>query len=63
MFRSEEDLTFFEFMLGFEISQMYLIFDSVNTFDGSHNTAWLKFGTFQGYPHMAELIKIAYSFN
>ena len=42
---------------------MYLIFDSVNTFDGSHNTGWLKFDTSEGDPHMAELIKIAYSFN
>ena len=39
-----------------------LIFDSVNTFDRSYNTGWLIFDTFQGYPHMAELIKIAYPF-
>ena len=36
---------------------MYLIFDSVNNFDGLK----LKFGTVHGYRHMAELlVKIAY---
>ena len=41
---------------------MYLIFDSVNNLDGSQNTGWLKFGTFQGYLHMAELlVKIGYA--
>ena len=34
-----------------------------NNFDESWKTGWLKFGTFQGYPHMAVLVKIAYSFN
>ena len=38
IFKSEEDLTSFAFMLRSEISYMCLIFDSVNTFDGSHNT-------------------------
>ena len=43
---------------------MYLIFDSVNNLDGSRNTVWLKFVTFQGYCHMAELpVKISYYFN
>ena len=41
---------------------MYLIFDSVNNLDGSQNSGWLKFGTAQGYHHMAELIdKTAYA--
>ena len=58
----EEDLTSFEFMSLFEISQMYLVFDSVNNSEGSQNTDWLKYGTFQGYNHMAELlVKIAYA--
>ena len=36
---------------------MYLILDSANNFDGLK----LKFGTVQGYRHMAEvLVKIAY---
>ena len=29
--------------------------------DGTQNTGWLTFGTFQGYRHMAELLKIAYA--
>ena len=40
---------------------MYLIFDGVNNMDESQNTGWLKFGTVQGYHHMAELlVKMAY---
>ena len=46
----------FEFMLLFEISQMYLVFDSANNLDGSQNTGWLKFGSIQGYNHVAELL-------
>ena len=46
----------FELMPFFEISQRYLVFDSVNNLDGSQNTGWLKFGAIQGYNHMAELL-------
>ena len=46
----------FELMSLFEISQRYLVFDSVNNLDGSQNTGWLKFGAIQGYNHMAELL-------
>ena len=49
-------MTYFEFMPLFEIFQMYVVFDSVNNLDGSQNTGWLKFGTFQGYNHIAELL-------
>ena len=46
----------FEFMLLFEISQTYLVFDSANNLDGFQNTDWLKFGSIQSYKHMAELL-------
>ena len=48
----------------FEISQMYVVFDSVNNLDGFQDpkTDCLKFGSFQGYHHMAVLlVKIAYT--
>ena len=46
----------------FEISQMYLVLDSVNNLDGSQNTGWLKFGTIQVFDYMAKLlVKIIYT--
>ena len=52
----------FEFMSLFEISQMYLVFNSVNSLDRSQDTGWLKFGTYLGYNYMeAFLVKIAYA--
>ena len=49
-------MIYFEFMPLFEIFQMYVVFDSVNNLDGSQNTGWLKFDTFQGYNHITELL-------
>ena len=52
----------FEFMSLFEISQMYLVFNSVNSLDRSQDTGWLKFGTYLGYNYMESfLVKIAYA--
>ena len=48
-------------MLLLEISQMYVVFDSVNNLVNP-KTGCVKFGTFQSYHHMAELlVKIAYT--
>ena len=62
IFKPGEDLTYLdEFMPAFEISSMILIFDSVSNLNGSWNTGWLQFVTFQSYRHMEELlIKIVY---